>query len=257
MSGKHAGAPNSLPRPEQLRWFEAELLGAVLGAILPVIAAAAITLTSGIIDRKPIVAVASGVTILLLVLNGALSVARSRAKDRRDNQRRTPNDFTACLYTAHAAILAHKGLPYTDENRKKLRITIHRVDEGKEKVLQLVDYVGGDGGGAGREFSSRSGLVGRAIIAHDKPAIMEHKVPYDEYLQILRDEYHMPEEEARLVSRDRFSLMATAIKSGASVIGVVFMDSSEQGFFDKSTADLASAACAAVAQYIRLRHQTG
>jgi hypothetical protein len=212
-----------------------------------------VTLVGGLTDRKPLYEYAGGVAIVVGLLNLALTYARSHAKDKHADERQSPFDYAACLYTMHAALLAHKGLAYTEENRKKLRVTIHRV-EGADKVIQLVDYVGGEGGGAGRAFSSRSGLVGRAITSH-KPTIMDRNGTYDEYIAALRSEYHMPEDEAKRVATDRYSYMATPIKTGTRVIGVVYLDSSERGFFDASTADVAVTACAAVAQYANFRYR--
>ncbi len=179
---------------------------------------------------------------------------RAHKKDKAAARARSPFDYTACLYTMHAAILAAKGLEYTEENRKKLRVTIHRVDEAKEKVVQLVDYVGDDTGGAGREFSSRSGVIGRALISPERTALMDRPESNDDYIKALQIDWHMPREEALRLSMGRFSLMAVAILGQNNAIGVVYLDSSERGFFDQATCEAVVAACGAMpAQYTKFK----
>jgi hypothetical protein len=56
----------------------------------------------------------------------------------------------------HSAILAMRGLAYTDTAIAKLRVTIFRVLEHDDRVLQIVSFVGSCGGGEGTILSSLS-----------------------------------------------------------------------------------------------------
>lgn len=179
-------------------------------------------------------------------------------KDRKEASKQSPLGLQGALYALHGSILGMKDIPYhvAHERPCPLRITIHRVSEDGHTVEQIVPYVGDDSGGAGRKFSSRSGVVGRAITTKGPALLVRSQADFGAYAETLKREWAMPEDEAYQLSKDRFSFLAVPFTGkDKKVVGVLFLDSREPDFFD--SADLVAritVACAGVAQYCKMRY---
>jgi hypothetical protein len=193
----------------------------------------------------------------MAILGTAIKVYQARQKDRGEIDRRSPLDLEGCLHVLHAAILAMKGLPYQRAQGpgSLLRVTIHRVNEDAHTVEQIVPYVGDESGGQGRRFSSRSGVVGRAITTREPAMLTRLDESFESYIHTLTTQWAMPEEEALRLTRDRFAFLAIPLTgAGNKVIGVLFLDSSDKEFFSEPLVGGITTACVGLAQYAKLRY---
>lgn len=88
---------------------------------------------------------------------------------------------------------------------------------------------------------------------------------FDDYVQLLVNDYAMPLEEARRVSDGRFSFLALPlVQASGTVVGVFYLDSPDRTFFsdprqpsdDVSVAfvERIATACAGLAPYTHLRY---
>ncbi len=254
----------NLPVERKPRWWSTGL-ATTLFASLPTF----LTAIGGIIQgarggERGFVELGIGVLVALIV-GTTFKALQSRHKDRREAARGSPRDLEGCLYVLHAAVLAMRGLPYEDHAIAKLRVTIFRVLEREDRVMQILPFVGGGTGGTGTVLSNRSGLVGRAIL-RGKPSAMIRDGSFDDYVQTLVEDFAMHAREARALPDDRFAFLAVPLKErGTSdVIGVIYMDSPDASFFSDPTlprADVSqpfvaqvAAACTGLAAYAELRY---
>ncbi len=256
-----------LPFESKPRWYTTELATTLFAAV-----PAFLTGAGGIVEgiRKGAHGVLElGISVLVALIVGTVFKAvRSHYKDAREAARRSPRDLEGCLYTLHAAILAMRDLPYDDSAIAKLRITLFRVTEGEDLAEQILPYVGGGGGGEGTKVSRRSGVVGRAILRGKLAAIIRDG-SFDDYVQLLVDEYAMPLEEARALDDGRFAVVAVPLRdpSTSRVVGVVYLDSPDRTFFShpRRPRDVVYeafvrkivGACAGLLAYAELRYPTG
>jgi hypothetical protein len=124
-----------------------------------------------------------------------------------------------------------------------------------EELEQLVDYVGSSSKGAGRKFSIRSGIIGRAVREKSPYAASRQSDDYEEYIHELVRDWAYTEEDARKLRSDRKSWMAVPIFGlNHAVVGVVYLDSVEKDFFTKEVQQLTLNACAGIASYINERY---
>ena len=147
-----------------------------------------------------------------------------------------------------------------NDRRGCLRATFHRVVppiDDAEYLEQIVPYIGGDGGGAGRRFSIRAGITGQAVRDR-QPYTMERKSEdYEDYKRELVSEWHYTDGDVRSITSDRFSAMAIPVKArnGQDIVGVIYLDSKTRKFFAQESVRIATlGACAGVVNYIGERY---
>lgn len=255
----------TLPPPMKTRWFATEL-ATTLFAALPTVLAAAGGIAKGWHEETRAF-VQFGVAVLLATMLGTTFRAmQSRRKDRREAARRSPADLEAGLYTLHSSIVAMRGLPYDDHAIEKLRVTIFRMMEDQDTVEQIVPFVGGAGGGDGTRWSARSGIVGRAVL-RGKVAAMIRDGSFDDYVQMLVEDYATHAREARAMADDRFAFVAVPLRRRGTgpVVGVVYIDATDATFFSDPSAprgDISepfivkvATACAGLGLYTELRYE--
>jgi hypothetical protein len=255
---------SNLPVEKRPRWFATEFATTIF-ASLPTFVTAVGGVAKGVRDQsRGFIELGAGVLVALFV-GTAFRALQSRRKDAREAAKRSPRDLEGCLYVLHASILAMRGLPYEDHAIAKLRVTIHRLLDHEDKVLQILPFVGGGSGGDGTRLSGRSGVVGRAIL-RGQAAAMIRDGSFDDYVQLLVDEYATHAHEARALDADRFAFLAVPLKQkGTSrVVGVIYMDSPDRSFFsdpEQPGADISAkfvqqiaAACTGLATYAELRY---
>jgi hypothetical protein len=94
-------------------------------------------------------------------------------------------------------------------------VTLLVIEEAEEAVVQIVPYVGGGSGGEGTKASARSGVVGRAVL-RGTVAAMIRDGSFDEYVQVLVEEYATHAHEARAFPDDRFAFLAVPLRRRAA-----------------------------------------
>lgn len=222
-------------------------------AIVPAIAAAAVTAISNL--REPgkrslgWVLIAAGVW---LVASSVVKVLHAQAQDAAQKKSERYEGLLGALHVLHGAVRSRAGLESLHDG--KLRTTIHRVvsgDGGAEEVEQLLPYIGGTGSQAGRTFSVRSGIVGKAVRERSVFAASRVSPHYEAFLLELVRDWSYTMEDARKLSPDRRSWMAVPIPvEGGPVVAVLYLDSSEPDFFGGEVQRVIVDACAGITTYI-------
>lgn len=198
-----------------------------------------------------------------LTVGSVLKILKAHDEDQKTLHDQSHTGITACLHVLHAIIEDQGKIEFNkaDATAFDLRVTFHRVieplDDSKE-LEQLVDYVGGDGGGEGRRMNIRCGITGQAVRVNDVFVMDRDVEDVDSYRQILVSEWHYTRSEASKLKADRFSAIAVPITSETDkdlVLGVVYMDTKMQNFFNRARLqECAVNSCAGMSRYIGERY---
>ena len=136
-----------------------------------------------------------------------------------------------------------------------LRATFHRVvnpSGDPAKIEQLTPYVGGMGGGPGREFPIQAGVAGRAATT-GKPRILQFggASSISERVDALTEWGYTKEGAQAVVSKNRLSFMGVPIfGTSGHVIGIVYLDSVKESLFTDQNLDIVMNTCAGLALYL-------
>lgn len=195
--------------------------------------------------------------IVWLAVSSVAKILNASAQDREQKQKLEHGGLRGALYVLHAAVMAHVGRK--SENDRALRITVHRVVPpskkrgAAEELEQLVPYVGAGGGGAdaGRTFSIRSGIIGKAVREKAPFAASRRTDDFELFIRELVSEWAYTEHDARKLSPDRRAWMAVPIFGHKrDVVAVVYLDSNDPEFFRPDVQVFVIEACEALATYI-------
>lgn len=244
-----------LPGVSKTPWYGRESPGVAVG-IVTILVPAVVAVWAAATDSKTpgMVVGALFVVALASCLQLLLAFYRAQFGDRKQADKESPLDLTACLLVLHSVLLGLKGLSAEDPKTTLglLRITILRLDD--EYLEQCVPYVGGLGGEAGRRFSVRSGITGRAAMKGDAMVAVRKSADDSAYRKELVEDWSIPPKEARQRSGDRFSWMAVPLhKEPEGVIGVVYLDSTEADFFDQDCQTVVLWWCMGLLSYVDVR----
>lgn len=125
-------------------------------------------------------------------------------------------DVRRRVSTSIARSLAGYQLP----DGHRYRVTVHVRDAlYRDALYQLVDYWP-DGGGAGRRFSTRFGILGRAWRL--ERSLYETDVPTSS--EALICEWGMTAEQAERAARGRRSFACVVLRYEGSLVGVLYID---------------------------------
>ena len=198
-----------------------------------------------------------------LLLAGCLKMHKAHEEDQKHVEDNSHTGITACLHVLHA-VIEHQGkIEFSQASAEDfdLRVTFHRVveplDDPKE-LEQLVAYIGGSGGGEGRKLNLQSGITGQAVRVNNVFVMDRDVEDVDEYREILINEWHYRRSEAEKLTPDRFSAIAVPITSVVDedlVLGVLYMDTKMQNFFNKvKLQECVVNSCAGLSRYIGERY---
>lgn len=128
-----------------------------------------------------------------------------------------------------------------------------------EHLEQIVNYVGGDGLGAGRTFSIRAGVTGKA--ARERTPYMYHRVSGDdaECRKELKEAWGYTDKDLKTLTMGRLSAFAIPVVdvTGQHAVGVIYFDSSEKSLFrDQRRQAAIVSACGGLSKYISERYST-
>lgn len=256
-----------IPETKKKRFYEKswflELLGipSALIAGVPTLAVALPTLLHSSERSRGEVALAwTGVAgVVLLIVIGVVKLIQGYAKDKIADDTQRLDGLHAALHVIHSVVRHNRGFSRND--RERLRVTIHRVVKAGEhggspdEIEQLLNYVGGKGGGAGRRFSVRSGITGQAVREGSVLAGSRNNNDHEAYIRELVADWGYTEEDAKRLAIGRNSWMAVPIKyKGSEVTGVVYLDSDEKKFFTDEIKTLIVGACGGLAVFIDERY---
>jgi putative methionine-R-sulfoxide reductase with GAF domain len=245
----------AIPGRSPKRFWEHKSVVEALGVVPPIVAAV-ITAILNLRDpaKRSLGWVLIGASAWLAIAS-LVKVLNARAQDAAQKRNEEHEGLLATLHVLHGAVRSRVGL--NSHHDGKLRATIHRVlsgeggDQSVERVEQLLPYIGGTGNSAGRTFSVRSGIIGKAVRERSAFTASRVAADYEAFLvELVRDWSYTPE-DARKLSPDRRSWMAVPISGeGGAVVAVVYLDSNESDFFGTEVQRVVLEACTGITTYI-------
>lgn len=249
MTAKAAQERTTFPGIEKVPWYAKELPLALLGDVPLVITA----LVAAFQAEKAIRYVLFGVacwTFLFLIVR-AVSALR---KDKKRRKEESPDDLVGCLLVLYNAIEHCVDIGDLDDEKRRLRITVYRIDG--ETLEQCTSYVGGVGGKPGRKMSIRTGIVGHVARTGKTYSAKRTSEDHQGFVAELVSDWHFTRAEAEQILADRQSWLAVPVfgTSDSAPIAVVFMDSSERDMFAPEIQGLIVGACGGLARYAKLRY---
>jgi len=244
-----------IPGRKRKRFWEHKAVVEALAIIPPIVAA---VVTAMLNLRDPVKRSLGWVLIgaaAWLALASLVKVLHARAQDAAQKRSEEYEGLRGALHVLHGAVGSRVGLESRHDG--KLRATIHRVlpgkggDRGAEEVEQLLPYVGGSGGPAGRTFSVRSGITGKAVRERSIFTASRQSPDYETFLTELVRDWSYTAADARRLTPNRRSWMAVPIPGEAdSVSAVVYLDSSEPDFFGTEVERVVIEVCTGIRTYI-------
>lgn len=196
----------------------------------------------------------------LSLLAGILKIVQARQKDKDQEQSQSYDGIRSALHVLHNLIAEIQKFTEADRSNGRLRITMHRVvqvkdEESPKEIEQLVDYIGGKGGGPGRKFSCTVGITGKAIREQTPLTYKRINGDYQAFVKEAVRQWSYHERDARKLAIDRHSWMAVPILGrNDNVIAVVYLDSSDRDLFSASVKKRVISSCIGITNYINERY---
>ncbi|HKP77148.1 MAG TPA: hypothetical protein VJT67_16570 [Longimicrobiaceae bacterium] len=245
-----------IPGRRRQKFYEKKTVVELL-AVVPPVAMGAVTAVINLRDpERRTLGWLLIAAIVWLAMASVVKVLHARAQDREQKHREEYDGLLGALHVLYSLVSTRAGLDGKDNGR--LRGTIHRVvpsgEKGKtsEELEQLLPYLGGSGGEAGRRFSIRSGVLGKAVREKSAFAASRQSQDYDAFVAELVRDWAFTEDDARRLSSDRRAWMAVPIFGAkGTVVAAAFLDSNETGFFTPELQQLIIDACSGVASYTK------
>lgn len=244
-----------IPGRKKDRFYEKKLVVESAATLPPLVTAAVgAVLNARDPDKRTLGWWLAGATVWL-VLASVIKVLHAAAQDRDRKRVEDYDGLRGALCVLYETVRRAAGVETTGDGT--LRVTIHRVvlPEKKgvaaETLEQLLPFIGGKGGPAGRTFSIRSGVIGQAAREKAAVAVNRESQGHPEFVQELIRDWAYTEEDARDISSDRQAWMAVPIViANSEVTAVVSLDSSIRGFFTDQVQHVVIGCCKGMTDYI-------
>lgn len=126
----------------------------------------------------------------------------------------------------------YHGQPLTDKEFGRFRFTLHVPDVLlAHSFRQLVDYIGDRSGGAGRIFSMRMGIIGKAWRSGRSEFVPHYSFTDEDLIE----QWGMTRAEAEGSSRGKNIYLAVLIESAAGLpLAVLYADADQSPLFSNS-----------------------
>lgn len=245
----------TIPGRRRSRLYERRAMVEML-AVVPPVLTAAVTAATNLRDPAK-----RGLGWLLVAGIGwlaAASVARvlhAHAQDREQKRREDYDGLLGAMHVLYGLVSARAGIAPHEHGR--LRITIHRVvppasNAGSaDELEQMLPYIGGSGGGAGRRFSIRSGVTGWAVRTKAAVATARDSDDHESFIAELVRNWAFTEDDARRITSDRRAWMAVPVVGrNRAVAAVVFLDSDDRTLFTSELQKIIVDACSGITSYV-------
>ena len=258
----------AIPGVKTRSWYDRQALAEAVSSVPPLITSVLAAASGMAGQKKPHeVALWLFAAAAWLGVGSLWKIRLAAAQDAEKGEEQSPDGLAGCTEVLYRILKERSGLgtpgDFTDGI---LRITIHRLapprrPSDEPDLEQVLPYVGGQGGPAGRHFSLKSGLAGlvarNALAGHPKAtALQRQNDDYGAFLEELRTQWSYTDAEARALTPDRQAWMSVPIMDSAqSLMGVVYLDSSVKGFFTLEAQTLVIHACYGITQYVEERYK--
>ena len=202
------------------------------------------------------VAAAGWLTIALI-----LKILSAHMQDIADHKAKDHGDIRAAMHVLHAAVAGACSLNM-ETRHERLRATFHRVVppiDQPEQMEQITPYVGGSNNGAGRSFSIRSGVTGKAV--RERSPYVYHRMSGDDAAckRELKEQWGYTDRDIKSLTEGRYSAIAIPVTdvTGQHTVGVIYFDSDEKSLFrEKKRQTAIVTACSGLSKYISERYST-
>jgi len=205
------------------------------------------------------------------VFGGAfVRLVAAALKDKDLIIKESPAELLGCTQVLHRVLHQVSGTKEPCEESRRCRITIYRVDHAKKVCEQIIPYMGRSGGGGGHgepglQISFSKGIVGKAarkgtdLARGDCLRAKRTNDDYEGYIREMVEDWGFTQEEARLLSPDRFAWLAVPLYSSGGgddePYGIVYFDSDMRDFFsDELVLSVALRGCFGIAAYADARY---
>jgi|GEM_PF-4717477 len=178
----------------------------------------------------------------------AFAFVSIRAGLRRDSKDDDSNhSLQSHINLVFGSVATRAGLTLCSENSAHLRAVAHRFDQQKDEYEQVTEYAGFEGGEPGRSWGITRGVVGKCISSKGTTHFSWNGTDPKELSAALLAWGYSKKEADSMVKIQR-SWLASPILSvdGRSVIGAVYLDSSDPEFFNNDIKQLIVDATAGV-----------
>ena len=249
----------AIPGVKKIRFWDRQWPYELLATVPPVLAAVIAAAVNAKDPNKKWSAIWLGAGAVWLTVASVLKVLQSRRRESKREQLESPSDISGCVKVLYYLLKRKCQIEGGQEGERKLRITMHRVTEpdadGAASLEQIIPYVGGRGGEAGRKFPINCGVIGLAAQSNEPHTLKwDGKDPqkiHTEFVEL----WHFPPTEAEKMVKDRRSWMAVPIGGRhGKVVGVVYLDSCTEKFFTKDVQNFVLMACYGIADFIEERY---
>lgn len=248
-----------IPASERAPWYRTRVFLEAVGSIPPIIAAGVAAkrlLDDATTATLGWVSVGAAVWLALAAVTKLIAAS---AQDKKESPETNGEGLRAAMYVLHASAAHACQIPPT-EAKKYLRVTFHGVLDptgAADTFQQLVEYIGGKGGGMNRTFPVQSGIAGMAVRTGSVYAQSRNNDDNEAYENELVEKWGFTRRGAKSVSKHCFSWMAVPIldRDGNHVLGVVYLDGTEKDLFtDAARRSAIVVACTGVANYVGERY---
>jgi hypothetical protein len=143
------------------------------------------------------------------------------------------HDLEGCLYTLHRVLLGSAG----GGHDPSLRLTLHIPVEGRAGMMleQVIDYVSDDPTrrtGRGRQFSTRSGIIGQAFRTGTLYVATRESEDLEQFVQELVDHWHYTIEDTKGLDLRARSFIAVPLPGADDrTAAVLYVDSTRAHYF--------------------------
>jgi hypothetical protein len=249
---------DALPGVHRPRFYEHKFAVESLGVVPPLVTGIVAAVANAAHPETRILGWVLAVGACWLGIASAVRLLHARSEDRQRKGVRDHDGLYAALHVLWAIVSNRAGCGAPDGT---LRLTLHRVVPapadrgGAQELEQLLPYLGGPGAGAGRTFSIRSGVIGRAVRERASMLAARRSEHYEQFIVELVREWAYTEHDARRLSSDRQAWLAVPIIASAGVVvAVVYLDSNRSDVFTPDVCDLVIRSALGMASYIEGRY---
>lgn len=192
-----------------------------------------------------------------LLIASVLKILHAHYQDKKEAKVKSYDGLLGAMHVLYANVFKH--LQYKGSNPEQLRLTMHRVviKEGQNDptgLEQMLPYIGGKGGGAGRVFPINPGIIGHVARSGEVRVASRVGEDHAAFIKELVSQWFYTESEARKLTSDRKAWLAVPILGKEkTVLVVIYFDSDVRDAFDDAAIELVLNGCTGVAAYISER----
>jgi hypothetical protein len=247
----------TIPPKKKRRFFEKKWIVEAATVVPPILAAIVAAWRLFLDKSTENLGWLSVAAAIWLTVGSVIKVIHAYQQDKEQKAKEDHEGLLGALHVVHANVARHCGFTDTD-NPGRLRVTIHSVVSDRKSLEQVLPYVGGGGGPAGRTFDIKSGIAGRVAREGTPYTYSRQNNDYSAFVKELTGQWGYTEDEAKSLSHDRRSWMAVPLfhsNADRRVIAVIYLDSDDKDLFSDAVRTIVLNSCSGVASFVSERYK--